>query len=437
MELIRKMIVKLLKASELKWKEVIRMKEKFIQQLFADRIGGSNFGNDTVLYKFEKIKRAKREACKRNPNLNLIDLGVGEPDWMAENEVVEVLYNQAKLKENRGYTDNGIQAFKDAAAHYMEKVYQVHGLNSANEVNHGIGSKSILALLPLVFINPGDITIMTVPGYPIMGTMTKSLGGEVVNLPLLAKNNYLPDLDSLTLEQRHRAKLLYINYPNNPTGAIATKAFFEKVVDFAKVNKIIVVSDAAYAALTFDGERPLSFLSVKDAKDVGIEVHSLSKAFNMTGWRMAFVCGNELIIKGFATVKDDNDSGQFAAIQKAGVYCLQHPEITEKTALKYSRRHTLLVNVLKSIGFLVNKPKASFYLYVAIPKRTKNGRCFTSAEDFSEFLIREKLISTVPWDDAGAYVRLSVTFEAKDESEEKKIIAEIARRLDECGFVFE
>nr|WP_235333811.1 LL-diaminopimelate aminotransferase [Pelosinus fermentans] len=412
------------------------MMENFIQQLFAERIGGNNFGNDAVLYKFEKIKRAKREACKNNPNVRLIDLGVGEPDWMAEDDVVEILYNQAKLRENRGYTDNGIQEFKDAAVQYMENVYQVHGLNSANEVNHGIGSKSILALLPLAFINPGDITIMTVPGYPVMGTMTKGLGGEVVNLPLLAENNYLPDLDSLTLEQRHRAKLLYINYPNNPTGATATKEFFEKVVQFAKANKIIVVSDAAYAALTFEGERPLSFLSVEGAKDVGIEIHSLSKAFNMTGWRLAFVCGNPLVIKGFATIKDDNDSGQFAAIQKAGVYCLQHPEITEKTALKYSRRHTLLVNALKRIGFSVSKPKASFYLYVAIPQRTKDGRCFVSAADFSDFLIREKLISTVPWDDAGAYIRLSVTFEAKNEEEEKKIISEITERLGEVNFVF-
>lgn len=410
--------------------------ENFIQQLFAERVGGSNFGKDAVLYKFEKIKRAKREACRNNPNMRLIDLGVGEPDWMAENEVVEILYKQAKLRENRGYTDNGIQEFKDAAVQYMENVYKVYGLNSANEVNHGIGSKSILALLPLAFINSGDLTIMTVPGYPILGTMTKGLGGEVVNLPLLAENNYLPDLDSLTLEQRHRAKLLYINYPNNPTGAVATKEFFEKVVQFAKANKIIVVSDAAYAALTFEGERPLSFLSVEGAKDVGIEIHSLSKAFNMTGWRLAFVCGNRFIIKGFATVKDDNDSGQFAAIQKAGVYCLQHPEITEKTALKYSRRHTLLVKALKRIGFSVIKPKASFYLYVAIPQRTESGRCFVSAADFSDFLIRDKLISTVPWDDAGAYVRFSVTFEAKDEEEEQKIITEIERRLGESSFVF-
>lgn len=408
----------------------------FVQNLFAERIGGYDFGNDTVLYKFEKIKRAKREACRNNPDIELIDLGVGEPDWMAEKEVINVLYEQAKLRENRGYADNGIQEFKDAAVHYMEKVYHVYGLDSANEVNHGIGSKSILALLPLAFVNPGDLVIMTVPGYPILGIMTKALGGDVVNVPLLAENNYLPDLDSLTTEQCNRAKLLYINYPNNPTGATATKQFFEKVVRFAKKNQIIVVADAAYAALTFDGQRPLSFLSVEGAKEVGVEIHSLSKAFNMTGWRLAFVCGNELVVKGFAAVKDDNDSGQFAAIQKAGVYCLHHPEITEKTALKYSRRHNLLVSALRGIGFSVMKPKASFYLYAAIPKRTSNGRYFVSAEDFSDFLIREALISTVPWDDAGAYIRLSVTFEASDEQEEKRIIAELVHRLDKIGFVF-
>lgn len=412
------------------------MTESFIQQAFAERIGGESFGNDAVLYKFEKIKRAKREVRKNNPDMELIDLGVGEPDWMAEKEVIDILYEQAKLRDNRGYTDNGIQEFKEAAVQYMERVYQVCGLDSVTEVNHGIGSKSILALMPQAFINPGDITIVTVPGYPIIGTATKALGGEVVSLPLLPENDYLPDFDSLTAEQCRRAKLLYINYPNNPTGATATKEFFERVVQFAKANKIIVVSDAAYAALTFEEQRPLSFLTVEGAKDVGVEIHSLSKAFNMTGWRLAFVCGNQLVVKGFATVKDDNDSGQFAAIQKAGVYCLQHPEITEKTAAKYSRRHTMLVQALKRIGFAVTKPKASFYLYVGVPRSTQNGKCFTSAEEFSDFLLGEALISTVPWDDAGAYVRISVTFEAKEEAEEERIVAEIERRLHKLGFIF-
>jgi LL-diaminopimelate aminotransferase len=412
------------------------MNESFIQQLFARRIGGNQFGKDTVLYKFEKIKRAKRIAHGKNPGVELIDLGVGEPDWMAEPEVIEVLYKEAKQPENRGYTDNGIEEFKNAAVYYMETVFQVYGLNPVNEVNHGIGSKPILALLPLAFINPGDITVMTVPGYSVMGTMTEALQGEVIKLPLLAANNYFPDLDSLTLEQRRRAKLLYINYPNNPTGAVASKEFFTKVVQFARENQIIVVSDAAYAALTFDGERPFSFLAVDGAKDVGIEIHSLSKAYNMTGWRLAFLCGNELIIKGFAAVKDNNDSGQFAAIQKAGIYCLEHPEISEKTALKYSRRHNLLVAALNSMGFSAKKPKASFYLYVPIPKGVKDGRNFSSAEDFSEYLLTEKMISTVPWDDAGSFVRISVTFEAKDEAAERQIIAEVKRRLSDSQFIF-
>jgi LL-diaminopimelate aminotransferase len=412
------------------------MNESFIQQLFARRIGGNQFGKGTVLYKFEKIKRAKRIAHGKNPGVELIDLGVGEPDWMAEPEVIEVLYKEAKQPENRGYTDNGIEEFKNAAVYYMETVFQVYGLNPVNEVNHGIGSKPILALLPLAFINPGDITVMTVPGYSVMGTMTEALQGEVIKLPLLAANNYFPDLDSLTLEQRRRAKLLYINYPNNPTGAVASKEFFTKVVQFARENQIIVVSDAAYAALTFDGERPFSFLAVDGAKDVGIEIHSLSKAYNMTGWRLAFLCGNELIIKGFAAVKDNNDSGQFAAIQKAGIYCLEHPEISEKTALKYSRRHNLLVAALNSMGFSAKKPKASFYLYVPIPKGVKDGRNFSSAEDFSEYLLTEKMISTVPWDDAGSFVRISVTFEAKDEAAERQIIAEVKRRLSDSQFIF-
>lgn len=412
------------------------MTESYIQGMFAQRIGGRSFGQDTVLYKFEKIKRAKREAVQQNPGVELIDMGVGEPDWMAEPEVIEVLYREAQKPENRGYTDNGIQEFKEAAAQYMAKVYGVTGLDPVTEVNHGIGSKSILAILPQAFINPGDITIMTVPGYPIMGTSTITLGGEVVNLPLKRENDFFPDLEALTPEQRRRAKLLYLNYPNNPTGATATREFYARVVEFARENEIIVVSDAAYLGLMFDGEEPVSFLSVPGAKEVGVEIHSLSKAFNMTGWRLAFICGNPLVVKGFAAVKDNNDSGQFAAIQKAGVYCLAHPEITAKTAAKYSRRHDMLVEALRSAGFDARKPKGSFYLYVEIPKGTRDGRTFATAEDFSQYLIREKLISTVPWDDAGHYVRFSVTFEARDEADERRVIAEIKRRLTSTEFIF-
>ncbi|MCF6094118.1 LL-diaminopimelate aminotransferase [Microaerobacter geothermalis] len=410
--------------------------ESYIQQLFAERIGGNQFGKDTVLYKFEKIKRAKMAAKKAHPDVELIDMGVGEPDEMAFPGVVETLQTEAAKPENRFYADNGIPEFKVAAAKYMEEIFGVKGINPETEVNHTIGSKPGLAMIPQIFINPGDITIMTVPGYPVMGTHTKWLGGEVVNLPLLKENNFLPDLDTLTEDQKRRAKLLYLNYPNNPTGASATREFFEKVVHFARENRVIVIHDAAYAALTFDGEKPLSFLSVDGAKEVGAEIQSLSKAYNMTGWRMGFVVGNELIVKGFATVKDNYDSGQFMAIQKAAVHALEHPEITEEISAKYSRRHDMLVEALREVGFDVEKPKGSFYLYVEIPKGIKGGRRFESAEDFSQYLITEKLISTVPWDDAGHFVRFSVTFQAKGIEEEKRVIGEIKKRLTETEFEF-
>lgn len=412
------------------------MAESYIQQLIADRIGGNKFGKSTVIYKFEKIKRAKKAAMEAYPDMNIIDMGVGEPDAMADQGVVDTLCHEARQWANRDYADNGIQPFKDAAVRYMEQVYGVTGLDANKEVNHAIGSKPALAMMAQAFINPGDVTLMTVPGYPIMGTMTKWLGGEVYDMPLLAENKFLPDLDAIPKDVVKKAKLLYLNYPNNPTGATATKAFFKKAIKFASENNIIVVHDAAYAALTFDGYKPLSFLSVPGAKKVGVEIQSISKAFNMTGWRMAFVVGNPLVVSAFAAVKDNNDSGQFKAIQLAAAYGLDHPEITEATAAKYSRRHDMLVDTLQNLGFDAKKPKGSFYLYVPIPKGTKAGHKFKTAEDFSQFLIREKLISTVPWDDAGHFVRFSVTFLAVDFHEEKQIMEEIQRRLEDVEFIF-
>ncbi|MCI2000348.1 MAG: LL-diaminopimelate aminotransferase [Clostridia bacterium] len=412
------------------------MADSYIQKLIAERIGGVKFGKDTVLYKFEKIKRARRAAVAAHPEIEVIDLGVGEPDAMADKGVVETLAKEAANWENRGYTDNGREPFQRAAAKYMEDVYNVPGIDPLTEVLHSIGSKPALAMIPQAFINPGDIALVTVPGYGVLGNMTRWLGGETYDLPLLESNNFLPDLDNIPEDILKRAKLLYINYPNNPTGAFATEKFFKKVVSFAKKNKIIVIQDAAYAALTFDGTKPFSFLSVKGAKDVGVEIHSLSKAFNMTGWRLAFITGNPLVVKAIAAVKDNNDSGQFHAIQLAGKYALEHPEITKATAEKYSRRHTMLVATLKKLGFNAKKPKASFYLYVKIPKGIKGGVKFKTAEDFSQWLLREKLISTVPWDDVEPYVRMSVTFLALGEEEEKKVMDDIYSRLSDVEFEF-
>ena len=412
------------------------MKESYIQQLIAQRIGGNQFGKDTVIYKFEKIKRARRQAELEHPQLPMIDLGVGEPDAMADEGVVRTLSEEAAKWENRGYTDNGILEFQKAAAKYMANVYGVQDIDPETEICHAIGSKPALAMMAQCFINPGDITLMTVPGYPVMGTMTKWLGGEVYHMPLKKENQYLPNLKEIPKEVVKKAKLLYINYPNNPTAAFATESFFKEVIDFAKENQILVVQDAAYAALTFDGTKPLSILSMEGAKEVCVEIHSLSKAFNMTGWRMAFVVGNALAVKAFAAVKDNNDSGQFAAIQLAGKYALEHTEITEKTSEKYSRRHNMLVETLRDLGFDVVKPKASFYLYFKAPKGIKGGQRFQTGEEFSQYLIREKCISTVPWDDVENCIRMSVTFLAYGEEEEKKVMAEIKKRLSDVEFEF-
>jgi len=408
----------------------------FFDDKIAERLGGQNFGNSTAIYKFELIKRAKAAAKKEHPDIPLIDMGVGEPDWPADPIVVQTLAQEAGRPENRWYADNGIQEFQEAAANYLHRVYGITGLNPTEHIVHGIGSKPMLAILPICFINSGDILLTTIPGYPVSATYTKYLGGEVYTLPLLESNSFLPDLDSIPHSILKKSKALYLNYPNNPTGATATTEFFKRVVDFAYRNGIAVIHDAPYSALTYDGYTPLSFLSVDGAMDVGVEVHSLSKAFNMTGWRIGFVCGNPKAIKAYATVKDNTDSGQFRAIQKAGITALSNLHITERTVEKYSRRFDLLVQALVESGFDAKKPKGSFYCYVKAPKGTELGDSFASAAEFSDYLIRKALVSTVPWDDAGAYIRFSVTFEADSLEKEIEVLEELKKRLKKIRLIF-
>ncbi len=407
----------------------------FVSDKIAERLGGINFGKTTKIYKFVKIKQAKEEAKINHPDQPLVDMGVGEPDKAADPNIVEVLCREAGKPENRWYSDNGIYEFQEAVVEYLAKVYHLKDL-SVDNVIHGIGSKPILAMLPLCLINPGEIILTTSPGYPVAATYTQYFQGQVYNLPLRKENHFYPDFSEIPEQIKNRAKLLYLNYPNNPTGQVGTIEFFKKVIEFAHENNIFVIMDAAYAALTFDGYQPLSFLSVEGAMEVGVEVHSLSKAFNMTGWRLAFVVGNPKIIKAYGTVKDNTDSGQFRAIQKAGIYALQHPELTEINSERYSRRFDLLVPALRKIGFDAQKPKASFYCYVPAPRGTNSGIKFNNAEEVSDFLIRKALISTVPWDDAGPYLRFSVTFEADDYEAEKQIVAEVKQRLTGLDLVF-
>ena len=370
------------------------MSDPYIQELFAERIGGNQYGKSTDIYKFEKIKRAKKAAMEAKPDVDLIDMGVGEPDEMAYPPVIQALQEEAAKPENRGYADNGGEDFKEAAAKYMEEVFGVSDIDSTTEVVHSIGSKTALSMIPACFINPGDYVLMTVPGYPVLGTHAQYMGGHVHNIKLEEANNFLPDLDAVPAGVLAKAKILVLNYPNNPTGASATLDFFAKAVAFAKANNLIILQDAAYASLIFEG-KPVSIFQVNGAKDVAVELHSLSKSYNMTGWRIGFVVGNSLIVQAYADMKDNSDSGQFLAIQKAGVVALANPQITDEIAGKYSRRMDLLTTALNQNGFSAKKPQGSFFLYVTAPKSASVGGVsteFDSGEVFSQWLIANELI---------------------------------------------
>jgi LL-diaminopimelate aminotransferase len=410
------------------------MSDPYFQQLFAERIGGANYGKGTEIYKFEKIKRAKRKAMAEFPDRPLVDFGIGENDAMAPESVRRAMAEEINRPENRGYADNGIAAFKEAAASFMERQFGVK-LDPVKEVNHCIGSKTALAILPACFINPGDVTLMTVPGYPVAGTHTRYYGGTVFRLPLLKENDFFPDLASIPADICERAKLLVINYPNSPTGKTATRAFYEKVIAFAQKNKLVVVQDAAHALLAFD-DKPLSFLSVPGAKEVGVEVFSLSKGWDMIGWRIGWVCGHERLVQAFADVKDNCDSGQFMAIQKAAAAALNDDKIPERTRTKYRRRLEKLVAVLTRCGFQAKMPGGTYFLYVPAPKGLAGGTQFANAEEASQYLITEQSIVTVPWDDAGAFLRFSVTYEAADEAAEDRLMQLAESRLKQNKPVF-
>jgi LL-diaminopimelate aminotransferase len=410
------------------------MSEPYFQDLFAERIGGKAYGTGTEIYKFEKIKRAKRKAKAEHPERALVDFGIGENDAMAPESIRRRLAAEINVPANRGYADNGIAEFKEAAARFMQRNFGVQ-IDPVTEVNHCIGSKTALAMLPACFINPGDVTLMTVPGYPVAGTHTRYYGGTVYRLPLLAANNFFPDLANIPAEIADRAKLLVINYPNSPTGKTATQEFYQRVVAFAQRHNVVVVQDAAHMMLSFDGP-PLSFLSIPGAKEVGVEVHSLSKGWDMIGWRIGWVCGHAKLVQAFADVKDNCDSGQFIAIQKAAAAALDDDSIPEQTREKYRRRLKKLVEMLTRCGFKAAMPGGTYFLYVRAPQGLASGVNFENAEAASQYLITEQSIVTVPWDDAGSFLRFSVTYEAVDEAAEDALMQVAEARLREIQPVF-
>jgi LL-diaminopimelate aminotransferase len=410
------------------------MSDPYFQSRFADRIGGAAYGTGTEIYKFEKIKRAKRQARAAHPERALIDFGIGENDGMAPESVRRALAEEIGKPENRGYADNGIPEFKEAAARFMQRMFGVT-LDPVTEVNHCIGGKPALAMIPACFINPGDVTLMTVPGYPVAGTHTRYYGGEVHRLPLLRERGFLPDLDGIPDDVKRRAKLLVLNYPNSPTGVVATRDFYRRVIEFAHAHRIVVVQDAIHAVLTFEGE-PLSLLAVPGGKEVGIEIHSMSKGFDMIGWRLGWFCGHPRLVQALADVKDNSDSGQFIAIQRAAIVALDDESIPARTRAKYRRRLEKLVAMLRGCGFTCTMPGGTYFLYTPAPRGTEDGRQFPNAEVASQHLIQEHSIVTVPWDDAGPHLRFSVTYEARDERAEDDLMAAAEERLRASRLLF-
>ncbi|MFH0771340.1 MAG: LL-diaminopimelate aminotransferase [Candidatus Omnitrophota bacterium] len=316
-------------------------------------------------YLFAEIDKAKREA--KAQGRDIIDLGIGDPDLPTPSHIIKALYKAALDPANHHYAlDSGMPRLKQAIAKWYQERFKVK-LDPDTEILPLIGSKEGIAHFPLAFVNPGDYVLVPDPCYPPYRNGAIFAGGIPYIMPLLAENGFLPDLDSIKKDILGKAKTIFVNYPNNPTGAVADMEFYKKAVDFARKNNILVCSDAAYSEISYDGYRPMSILEIDGAKEVAIEFHSLSKTYNMTGWRIGWACGNKTAIAGLAKVKSNIDSGIFQAIQIAGIAALEGPQNCVKEANRvYEERRNVLVSGLKGLGWETSNPKSTFYVWVKV-----------------------------------------------------------------------
>ncbi|MBW2023020.1 MAG: LL-diaminopimelate aminotransferase [Deltaproteobacteria bacterium] len=356
-------------------------------------------------YLFKAIDEKKAEVRARG--VDIIDLGVGDPDIPTPPHIVEELKRAAEDPANHKYPSySGMMEYRETVAEWYKNRFGV-ALDPHKEVVSLIGSKEGIAHFPLAFVNPGEVVLVPSPAYPVYGISTLFAGGEPYVMALREENDFLPDLESIPPEVLGKAKVMFINYPNNPTSATVEKEFFERVVDFAKKNEVIVCHDAAYTEMAFDGYRPPSFLEVEGAKDVGIEFHSLSKTYNMTGWRIGFAVGNSEAVGGLGAIKTNIDSGAFQAVQLAAIKALTGPQdCVEEMRNIYKERRDLMVQGLNEVGLQVNKPKATFYLWVKVPEG------YTSAE-ITTRLIEEAGVVVTPGNGFGepgeGYFRIALT----------------------------
>ncbi len=356
-------------------------------------------------YLFAEMDRMKQEQVRKG--VDIISLGIGDPDLPTPPHIIQALATAAADPANHQYPSyEGMLAFRKAAADWYRSRFGVT-LDPATEVLSLIGSKEGIGHFPLAFVNPGDVVLVPDPGYPVYQAGTVFAGGDPYPMPLTRSRGFLPDLDAVPGDLLTRARILWLNYPNNPTGAVATREFLGRAVEFAHRHRLILAHDAPYSEMAYDGYRPESVLSVPGAKEVAVEFHSLSKTYNMTGWRVGFAVGNAQILAGLGRIKTNLDSGVFQAVQYAGVAALTGPQqcIADNCRI-YQERRDVLVGALREMGFDVDAPKATFYLWVPVP------RGFTS-KSFSVDILAKAGVVLTPGSGFGAagegYVRAAFT----------------------------
>ncbi|MBI5700263.1 LL-diaminopimelate aminotransferase [Candidatus Saganbacteria bacterium] len=356
-------------------------------------------------YLFVKIEEKKAQLLESG--VDVIDFGIGDPDLPTPKHIFKKMHDVLELKESGNYpTSKGELSYREAVAGWYKKRFGVT-LDAKTEVCSLIGSKEGLSHLFFAFVDQGDVTLVPDPAYPVYKIGTTLAGGEPYMLPLTEKNCFIPDLDSISRNIVKKSKLLFINYPNNPTGAVADLDFFKRCVQFAKKNNILLVSDLAYSEMGYDGYKPHSVLEVPGAKDCTIEFHSLSKTYNMTGWRIGMAAGNSEAVSALATIKSNVDSGVFKAIQFAAIEALNGDQTCViENAKVFEERRNVLIDGLNSLGWKIFKPKATFYVWAPVPKDE------TSAS-FTEKLLDKSGILVVPGSGYGTagegYVRFAIT----------------------------
>ncbi len=373
-------------------------------------------------YPFREIAQVKARMLAEGRRI--IDFGIGDPDMPTPDFVIEALHDAAQDPTTHQYDESGygIAEYKQAISDFAAARYGIQ-IDPDSEIQSCIGAKEALAHIIWAYIDPSDVVLIPEPAYPVYGVQTTWCEGALFPMPLLPENDFLPDLGAIPSSAVHRAKLIFVNYPNNPTGAVASLEFFEKLVEFARRNELLIVQDAAYAEVTFDGYEAPSILQVPGAKDVAIEMHSFSKTFNMTGWRVGWAWGGSPYIDALSEVKSNVDSGTFMAIQRAGIVALANfdthvPEMRGE----YQRRRDALVDGLNSLGWSLEKPQGTFYVWALVPPS------FDSSAEFAQALLEQCGVLVTPGTAYGAtgegFIRMSLTLTGEDK------LSQIARTID-------